>query len=174
MAKCLAREKSCSEYFLASLQAYGKSSCQILYFTHTQKDTACGKEKAYQERKNKSERDERMTGQSQKYQKYDTIGITGPSSPPQTLIISLMIALRGGDKQAQLHSLNEGEHAASTVSRLAGPQLRSFSLRPMDQALMTFCRAYTFKIARYQFGINKDTEGKRQTHHKRESQIKSR
>lgn len=52
-----------------------------------------------------------MTEQSQKYQKYDTvccIGITGPSSSPQTLIISVMTALRGGDKQAQLHSLNEG------------------------------------------------------------------
>lgn len=53
-----------------------------------------------------------MTEQSQKYQKYDTVcctGITGPSSSPQTLIISVMTALRGGDKQAQLHSLNEGE-----------------------------------------------------------------
>lgn len=52
MAKYLAQEKSCSEYFLANLQAYGKSSCQILHFTKKEKeeekkDTACGKEKAY-------------------------------------------------------------------------------------------------------------------------------
>lgn len=33
MAKYLAQEKSCSEYFLASLKAYGKSSYQAPHFT---------------------------------------------------------------------------------------------------------------------------------------------
>lgn len=111
-----------------------------------------------------------MTEQSQKYQKYDTvccIGITGPSSSPQTLIISVMTALRGGDKQAQLHSLNEGEQPLGwATAQILQSETNGLGFDDILQCMH-------IQIAWYQFGVNKDTEGKRQKHHKRENQIQS-